>query len=141
MENPKDLIPEGLSRKEKLEMLDSMASKVEETTYYVPLTQDDLDQRREKLTDNFIKLSDLEAEKKEFIDEIKAKAKPYNEENTGLMQEVRMKSKKVDGLLYHIDDQDAGMMHTYTEDGQLHASRRLRPDEKQSTIFSISKAQ
>lgn len=136
-----NLFPENTPAKDRRDTLSAMAHSVENTSYYVNLTQDELDVRREKLTDNFIKISDLEAELKRTTKLLKTEQKPLIEENADLLQTIKTKTEEKSGILYHVDDQESGMMNSYDEEGNLVSSRRLRPDEKQSSIFSISKAQ
>ncbi len=133
-----NLFPAGLSARERRDNLQAMAHSIEETSYYVELTQDELDVRREKLTDNFIKISDIDAKLKQSSDLLKAEKKPLVEENAGLLQTIKSRSEEKQGVLYHVDNQEEGMMYSYDEEGNLVQSRRLRPDEKQSSIFSIA---
>lgn len=42
--------------------------------------------------------------------------------------------------VYSVDYQEEGMMGIYSEDGILLYTRRLRPEERQTTIFSLNKA-
>lgn len=134
----KQLFPAEMPAHEREQRLQSMAYSVEETTYYKPLTQEELDERREKLADNVIKLSKLETEKKSFIESHKIKVKPFQEENAELLKSIDTKQEEVEGVLYHIDDQESGVMDSYDANGVLVASRRLRPDERQTSIFSIN---
>lgn len=127
--------------KERKDNLQAMAHSIENTSYYVNLTQDELDVRREKLTDNFIKISDLDTELKSVTKRLKSEQKPLIEENTDLLHNIKTKTEQKSGVLYHVDDQEDGTMYSYDEEGTLITSRRLRPDERQCSIFSISKAQ
>lgn len=136
-----NLFPDGMPAKDRRDNLQAMAHSIENTSYYVNLTQDELDVRREKLTDNFIKISDIKNELDQVTKKLKSEQKPLIEENAELLQNIKTKTEEKSGVLYHVDDQEAGMMHSYDEDGYLVASRRLRPDEKQSSIFSIAQNQ
>lgn len=132
-------ILQNLSKKDRIDNLQAMAHSVEETTYYKQLTPDELEVRQEKFIANTMKVNDLEAKKKAFVASTTNEQKPLKVESIDLLQTLKTKSEKVEGVLYHIDDQDEGMMNSYDEDGNLVSSRRLRPDEKQSSIFSIAK--
>lgn len=136
-----NLFPEGMPAKDRRDNLQAMAHSIENTSYYVNLTQDELDVRREKLTDNFIKISDIKNELDQVTKKLKSEQKPLIEENAELLQNIKTKTEEKSGVLYHVDDQEAGMMNSYDEDGYLVSSRRLRPDEKQSSIFSIAQNQ
>lgn len=132
-------ILQNLSKKDRVDNLQTMAHSVEETTYYRQLTPSELEVRQEKFIANTMKINDLETKKKSFVATTTSEQKPLKIESVELLQTLQTKSEKVEGVLYHIDDQDEGMMNSYDEDGNLVSSRRLRPDEKQSSIFSIAK--
>lgn len=136
-----NLFPDGMPAKDRRDNLQAMAHSIENTSYYVNLTQDELDIRREKLTDNFIKISDIKNELDQVTKKLKSEQKPLIEENAELLQNIKTKTEEKSGVLYHVDDQEGGMMHSYDEEGYLVSSRRLRPDEKQSSIFSIAQNQ
>ena len=123
-----------LSKNERLSILQNNADKIEQTTYLKPLTEEELNERREMLTDNCIKLGDLEEEKAEMVADFKAKIDPLKAVNKDLLWELRVKQAKVDGTLYHMANHDESMMETYDQNGELVATRRLRPDEKQTRI-------
>ncbi|MDV7696259.1 hypothetical protein N6B72_04915 [Chryseobacterium soli] len=127
-----------MSPKDRADNLQAMAHSTEQTKYSKILTQDEIDERRERLTENYIKFSDLESEKKSLIEDIKAKQKPLQVDNVELLQTLKTKSERVEGVLYHVDDQDEGMMHSFDADGDLITSRRLRPDEKVASMFNIN---
>lgn len=122
------------------QLLEGNADKIENTTYLRPLTADELDIKREQLTENCIKLSEYEDEKKEAMAEFKTKMDPLVKSNKWLLGDIKTKQTSVTGILYHIANQDDGMMETYDEHGEMVSSRRLRPEEKQGKLF-VSKAQ
>lgn len=129
-----------LQPKERLILLQQNADHIEETTYYKPLTAEELDLRREELTDNAIKLSEYEDEKKEVMQEFKLKMDPLAKANKKLLTEVKTRQAEVSGALYLMANHEEGMMETYDSNGELISSRRLRPEEKQKNIFSLPKA-
>ncbi len=134
----KQFMPE-LTAKERLMILQENAAKVEQTTYHKALTEEERGIKKDILTENSIKLFDLEEEKKEAVKLWKDKIDPLKKENSLLLSEIRTGQTKVDGTLFHLANHDDGMMETYDNDGYLISSRRLRPEEKQATIFSLSK--
>lgn len=136
----KQFYPE-LSPAERLVLLRDNADKSETTTYFKTLTQDELDERRESLAENSIKLSELEDSKKLTSDRFKAQMDPLKAANKILLGEIKTKQAEVEGELFHIADHDAGIMETYDANGDLHSSRRLKPDEKQQKLFPVRKAQ
>lgn len=131
----------NLPEQERRRAMAEQADRVEETTYFKPLSPEELDTLRERHTENAIKLSELEEKKREAMKDFKAEMDPLTEANKEILQDVKRKSAEVSGTLYHIADYDAQIMETYDERGEFISSRRLRPDEKQKNIFSISRAQ
>lgn len=116
------------------------AAKIEQTTYQKSLSAEELAARREDLADNCIKLNKFEDELKEVKDDFKIKMDPLKSANKTLLTEIKTKQTEVDGTLFHMANHDDGMMETYDNEGYLISSRRLRPEERQGTIFSLSKA-
>lgn len=122
----------------RTQFLEDNADKVEETSYYRPLTEDDLHDRREVLADNSIKISELTDEKKAMTDEFKGKMNPLINANKKLLKDIKSRQEEVDGILYHVRNYDSGFMETYDDSGAIVATRKLRPNEKQNTIFNIA---
>lgn len=137
----KNLFPEGTSTLDRIHNLEAMAYSIEEGTYLKHLSSEELEIKREALTDNVIKAADLEEKKKAYVDSIKAELKPLSIERRLLMEVLKTKHEEVEGKIYHVDDQEEGVMNSFNENGEFINSRRLRPEERQTTIFSINKAQ
>ncbi len=133
-------MPEVLNPEVRKQLLEDNADKTENTSYMRPLTPEELDVKREQLTENCIKLSEFEDEKKEAMAGFKLKMDPLVKDNKWLLTDIKTRQTQVTGMLYHIADQEDGMMETYDENGELIGSRRLRPEEKQGKLF-IAKAQ
>jgi hypothetical protein len=134
----KQFMPES-TPKERLMILQENAAKIEQTTYQKPLTADELAARREDLADNCIKLNQFEDELKEIKETFKLKIDPYKAANKTLLTEIKTKQSTFDGTLFHLANHEDGMMETYDNEGYLISTRRLRPEEKQGTIFSLGK--
>lgn len=135
----KQFMPEVLPKDRKT-LLQENASKVEETTYQKVLSPDELAARREDLADNCIKLNQKEDELKLIKDSFKIEMDPLKVHNKTLLTEIKTKQSTVDGILYHLANHDDGMMEIYDSEGYLISTRRLRPEEKQTNIFSLNKA-
>lgn len=126
----KKFMPE-LPDKDRVMILQQNADKVEVSTYQKPLSEEDLQQRREILTENSIKLGDLEEEKKELTKSLKERIDPLRAHNKQILLEIRTKQQKAEGVLYHMANHEDSVMETYDENGDFISSRRLRPEEKQ----------
>lgn len=71
------------------------------------------------------------------MDKFKAEMKPLEIIYSNLLEEITLKKERRTGRLFDIIDTESSMMLTYDENGDLIASRRLRPEEKkgQSKLF------
>ena len=128
-----------LSSNDRLRLLQENAAKTTDGIYQKPLTPEQLDANREKLSDNLIQLSQWEDELSAIKDEYKTKMKPSKEENALLLGEIKTKQKSIVGVLYHVPNFEEKMMEVYDEEGELIESRRLRPDEQQGRLFIAGK--
>lgn len=134
----KQFMPDS-TPKERLMILQENAAKIEQTTYQKTLSQEELQVRLEDLGDNCIKLSQIDDEKKDVMAAFKLRTDPLTTQNKTLLTEIKTKQTSVEGTLFHLANHDDQMMETYDHDGMLISSRRLRPEEKQGTIFSLGK--
>ncbi len=135
----KVFMPE-VQQETRKQLLQQNADSIEQTEYLKPLTNEDLDIKRETLTDNAIKLSEFEDEKKDIMADFKLKMEPLSKENKMLLTEIKTRQARVSGTIYHMANHEEGMMETYDDNGEMISSRRLRPDEKRQNIFSLTKA-
>ncbi|KAB1228482.1 hypothetical protein [Chryseobacterium viscerum] len=131
----------NMSPKDRSDNLQAMAHSTEETSYFKALTQEELDEKRETLVENEIKLSKLEVEKKKFMAENKRKADSIKKEKGSLLSAIDTRHEEIEGVLYHVDDQDNGLMYSFDANGEFISSRRLKPDEKVASMFSINQQQ
>lgn len=136
----KTFMPE-LPVEQRVQLLRDHADQIEVTKYLKDLTQEELDVKREQLSDNLVKLSEWEDELTDIKDGYKVKMKPKKDENRELLQQIKTRKEEVEGTVFHLANHEDGMMETYDENGELIGSRRLRPEEKQPKLFPISKAQ
>lgn len=136
---PKQFMPD-VTPEQRLQMLKDHCDSMEETKYFKDLTPEELDVKRETFVDNSIALSTLEDELTAYKESYKNQMKPLKDTNKALQTEIKMRKENVEGVLFHIADQAAGIMETYDEKGEFVSSRRLRPDEKQTKLFPLSKA-
>lgn len=130
-----------LAPEERKRLLVDNCDDHEQTTYYRELSPEDLDVKRETLSENLIHLSEWDDELQLAKDIFKSKAKPIKEENKTLLTEIKTRKEMVSGTLFHVADHEQGVMETFDENGEFVSSRRLRPDEKQLKAFPLKKAQ
>lgn len=115
-------------------LLTEHCTSMEEGNYFIDLSEEDLAERKHDLSENVVKLTDLKAELKEVTAEFRNQMKPLEVTQGDLLKQIRTRKQEINGNLYHIANHDNGMMETFTQDGNLYSSRRLRPDEKQGRV-------
>jgi hypothetical protein len=121
---------------ERLHMLREQAESTEDGKYYRPLSDEELDEKRELLADNSIRLSELGDELKTTTSIIKSKMTPLKKGNETLLTEIKTRQEQCDGTLYNMHDHASRMVITYNEKGEFIKSRRMRPDERQTRMFT-----
>jgi hypothetical protein len=134
----KVFMPEA-TPEERLRILrDNHDSEV--TKYYKQLTQHEMDVRREQLAENSIQHFEYSEQLKEVKADFKEKMEPLIRDNHKLMQEIKTGQAEVEGEIFFVPDHEASMMETYNADGEMIASRRLKPEEKQQRISFLKPA-
>lgn len=127
---------------ERLRLLKENCDSSETTSYVRNLSQDELDFKRESLTDNCIQLNEYEDELKTVKADFKDKMEPLKDANKLLLRQIKTRQEELKGTIFNYADHIDGMMYTYDENGDLVGSRRLKPEEKQSKVaFPIRKAE
>lgn len=128
--------PEGDPRRKFLE---ANCDKVEEHGYMRRFSSDEIDERKTLLAEISIQINDLEQRKKEIMAEFKAELQSPKEEKTQLLTDLKQKAEMVTELCYKFIYHEEKMAAYYSKDGELVSSRPLFPDERQGTIFQISR--
>lgn len=122
--------------KKRKELLSSQADGVSEEKYYRRLTSEEILQAKSEFTQNSLAMDDLEEQKKEMLDEIKANLKPLKERRKELSSEVRTGIRQMQGTLYKVVDDETRMAYFYDKKGELieTMTRPALADELQRTI-------
>lgn len=130
----------GLPVDEVMMNLDGLADKKEEGHYTKPLTKDELAEKRAQLGDVSIQLAKLEAKKKKLNDEIKAEMADPLSEKSELIEAIKHKSVNIEGVLWLVSDQEAGIMYKFDHNGICVDARALLPTERQRNVFNLQRA-
>lgn len=130
---------QDLPESQRWEFLKDNADAVEKIGYMHRFSPEELAQKKELLSEACIKINDIEAEKKEAMDEFKERLKPYSEEKSQLLKDIKNGSEYIDNaecvkILYH-EEKMAGF---YNKLGELVYSRPIMPQEMQKTIFTLN---
>ncbi len=130
---------EGKSPEEIVQMLKDNAVRTEEQMVKRFFTEEELSDMRIELTEASIERHDQQEKLKEVSKDAKDSIKGLTATvNTNLKH---LKNKFVSQMeeVYLLDDQDAGIMYTYSTTGDIIESRKLLPKEKQTRIININK--
>jgi len=104
-------------------------------TYFRQLTESERLDRKDRISDTLIFLSEKNEELKEIQKELKEEMKPYHEELKSLLKEIKINGQEVTEEVYVHFDQEADRATYFNTEGIEIYNRRLLPDEKQTTMF------
>lgn len=111
---------------------------MESRTYYRQLTDEELAVKKDELSNNMIEIARAEDAFAVKKSEHKAIIDPLAKGNKVLLSHIKTRQVEEYGTLYKIVDQDEGMTGFYNEKGELMESRRIRPDERQTTLRALN---
>lgn len=123
----------------RVNVLDANSDAIEEITYTRRFSPDELADMRNRLADNSIEESDIEAKKKEEIDRFKDKLKPIQKAKTTLLSKLKTKTEQVTESCYKMINRKERLVGYYNSDGELVSARPLNAQEMQKTIFEVTK--
>jgi outer membrane biosynthesis protein TonB len=123
----------------RIQFLKDNADKVEKKTYMRRFTPDELRQKKDQLAETSIALSEIDDEKKTVLQEIKQREEPLKSEKKILLSNIKHKAEEVKEECYKFIDQENNEVGFYNSEGDLIEQRPAYPDERQGTIFQISR--
>lgn len=129
----------ALDEKSRMNTLESVSYSVNHESYTKNLEDSDLTNLKSELAEVSIKLNELDLKKKAITEEIKAEMKIPKMEKMQLLESIKHKSEYREGMIYKIDDQDAGLMFLFDTDAICIDLRPLTKEEKQ-TVLKMTKA-
>lgn len=132
-------LPETDPGTRKQALADNATSYTRDAVYFVDLDEDEINVRKSELVENLVEQASHDKVLTEARATHKEAVRPLLVRRAVLLQEIKTGKSEQSGMLYNLADHDAGVMQTYDENGVLVNERRLRPDEKQTNIFSIQK--
>ena len=131
----------GLSPRELTDNMESLAYGKEDAIYTKKLTKEELDVAKSKLADVSIAIAKIQEDKKEAMDEFKEMLKDPNISHKELIEMIKFKAVSVSGILYEVDDQEAGLMYKFDTNAICVDVRALLPTERQTRIRKMSAEQ
>lgn len=128
---------------ERRRYLEDNADKVLEDYYYVRrLTEEELEAVAVKLGHAMVEIAKYNQQKADYLARLKEEMAPYNILVKEATEVLRTKTEEVTGLAFEFKDLENGMVETYSEEGDLLGSRRMRPEEgeNQVSIFRMRRS-
>jgi hypothetical protein len=120
----------GLKTKEVLDNLEAMAVKVEPMIIRRPLSEDEIELRKNEVVEKSIAKAVLDKQFDEVREEFKNQIDPLKSRLKTLIEDLQTRTKEEEGDVYHIPDYDEGFMCFYDAAGVLINKRPLHPEEK-----------
>lgn len=131
---------EGMPVNEVKDNLEGVCYGKEEGSYTKNLTEAELGVAKSKLADVSIEIAKIGELKKEYAGEIKSLLAEPTASHKELIDAIKHKSVRKEGILFLIDDQKEGMMYSFDENAICVDLRPLLPNEKQTRMRTINKA-
>jgi len=122
---------------ERFQMLQDNCVNMEDAKLKRFYSDEEMGSLREKVTNQAIKLSDLEDQIKILVTPLKEEIKVIKLDQKVNLTQVRMGHEEIAVTLYAFEDQEEGMMGFYDQDGKLVNMRKLYPHERQTRIVDM----
>lgn len=122
---------------DRLEVLISTAESIEDTTFFKPLTREDIEIKNEQFVLNSIEVSKHDDVLEDAKSIYKLATKPLKEENMQLLHQIKTGQEEIAGTVYSVADHENGTMVSYDAKGNFISERRLRMNEKQTRLIPI----
>lgn len=128
----------GVPKENIASYLEDNADGIQEGyTYTRRLSEEELQTLADEMGENAVNLMICEEQKREYLESLKLETQPLQRRNKEITMSLRTKTEEVTGTVYEFRDHENGVVETFGADGEFLASRRMRPDEGQSTIYSM----
>ena len=128
-----------LSGRELIDVLEANADEVEERTYYVPLDETEVIERKDRFANLSIKLAKIEEKKKEAMDAFKQEMAPLIDEKKEILDEIKIGAREEEGVVFKFVDYDEGMVGFYNQRGMLIDSRPAMENERRQLTIASSR--
>jgi hypothetical protein len=112
---------------------------VAEKGYMKRISPEEIQEKKEQLSEAAIQINDIEVEKKETAKEYKQRLGPLFTQRNELLKAIKEKATFIREQCYKFVDIDEKMVGFYNAEGDLIESRPATSDELQGTIFQIGR--
>ena len=130
-------ILDGMSHNERLEWIRSNAISIQKNEEYrAPLSEEEIDEVKTRITKLNMELQKLEDEKNEFMSEHKAKVKPEKEALDLAVREARSNERVSRGDVFYVPMHELGRTYKVVEGGLIVGSRPMLAEERQLNLLT-----
>jgi hypothetical protein len=137
MSNMNDLKEMYPGDEELREYLQGNAYSVDEGQHYLlPLSQEEIETKKDHLAENMIELTKMKDELEAIKADFKARIQPVEKDIEIIVEVIKTGKEPRVGTLYLMADHSSGNMYMYNEDGRLVYERPLTKNEKQLKIHA-----
>jgi|AntRauTorckE5430_2_1112549.scaffolds.fasta_scaffold00894_6 hypothetical protein len=127
-----------LQPKDRHDNLASVCYEEAQKNYTKNLTEEEVLDRKEEYAEMGLVISEMEDEKKNYLEAFKERMKPKKEKAQELLSSIKFKSEQRFGNVYSVDDQEEGMMYFFDDSGYCVDARPLTRDERQTRIKQLN---
>lgn len=138
MEKPENLLTH-VPKEQRAEQLEAIATKTHFEVVKRQYSDDEKDQMKTFLMEESISLKDNSEEMKKIVKEFQAAIKKYKEGIADAVTRFKKGFSENEEKVYLMDDQEAGIMNVFDANGEYLYTRKLFPDERQTTILTLDK--
>lgn len=132
---------EQMTPNQILNFLENNADEITEGAYMKPLSEDDRAEIKDRFVQDSITLAHNQEELKAFNESFKAeKIKPLALQLDTDRNTLKLGKLASNGRLYTLRNFDESEVVVYDVNGSIIERRRMRPNEKQATVFHMNKA-
>ncbi len=112
---------------------------VEEKGYMKRFSVEQLEERKNMLSELSIQIKDIEMAKKEANEQFKAELKPLTEQKESLVDDLKAKARFTKEKVYKFVDREARMTEWYNAEGDIIDYRPATADELPDNVFSVAR--
>lgn len=137
-ENKEHDLFQEMPEDQRADMLQDNCYKSEQMVVSRPYEPEQLAEFKEQLSEDSVQLAALTSELKKVQKEYEVKMKPLKNAIKEHITHLRNKFEETEEVVYLMDNQQEGLMQIFDKKGKFLYSRKLFPNEKQTSILSMS---
>jgi hypothetical protein len=119
---------------QRRQMLEDNCYAKENRTYMKDFTEEEMAYMKDNFIADTLQLATMAEELAKIKAEYAEKMKPIAKRVQNLLTDVKLGSRQVTEQVFQFDDQEEGIMGSYNGEGELVATRKLLPNERQLKI-------